>query len=291
MAFQMLEVVDQDDPVPGGDPKHRQEPDQGAKGNHAACEPRRQDAAHQRRRKGEETERCQTPAVKRLLQKYEDDGERQHGEQFEPPAGGAQFLILALQHCVIAKWKRQLLQTRLHVPGNRAEIAAPDVRLHVDPTGASLTPDDIWRRPNTDIGYFSQLDALPGRSVDQHLADRVNAVAGFQRGPHLHVIGASADEDVADLGSGHQRRRGTPDITRLETVALRLVQLHRHLNVRHFDHQLLVQIDEVRNARERRANLLRLVPENIEIRAEDAYDDRLARSGQDLANALLQIGL
>src|SRR4030081_2060464 len=196
----MLEVVDHDDPVAGGDAKHRQETDQRAKGKHATREPRRQDAAHQRRRKGQETERCQTPAVKRLLQKYEYDGERQHTEQFEPPAGGAQFLILALQHRVIAKWKRHLLQARLHVAGDRAEIAAPDIRLHVDATGAGLAPDDIWRRPNADIGYFRQLDALPGRSVDQHLADRVKAVAEFRRGPHLHVVGASTYEDVAALG-------------------------------------------------------------------------------------------
>ena len=31
--------------------------------------------------------------------------------------------------------------------------------------------------------------------------------------------------------------------------------------------------------------------QNVEIRAEDADDDRLASPGQDLANALLQIGL
>src|SRR5258706_11672569 len=197
MAFQVLEVVDHNDAVASGDAEHRQETDQRAKGNHAAREPRRQNTAHQRRRKGQETERCQTPAGKRLLQKYENGGERQHGEQFEPPAGGAQFLILALQHRVIAKWKRQLLQTRLHVPSDRAEIAAPNIRLHVDPTGARLTPDDIWRRLNADIGYLSQLDALSGRGVDKHLADRVNAVAGFRRGPYLHVVGASTDEDVA----------------------------------------------------------------------------------------------
>src|SRR5882672_1170476 len=204
MAFKMLEVVDHDDAVASGDAKHGQETDQRAKGKHAAGKPRGQDATDQRRRKGQETERSQTPAVKRLLQKYEYGGERQHGEQFKPPAGGAQFLILALQHRVIAKWKRQLLQTRLHVAGDRAQIAAPDVRLHVDPTRTRLTPDDIWRRLNADIGNFRQLNTLPGRSVDQHLADRVEAVAEFRRGPHLHVVGASTDEDVADLGSGHQ---------------------------------------------------------------------------------------
>ena len=196
-----------------------------------------------------------------------------------------------MQHRVVTKWKRQLVQTQLHVAGDRAEIAAPDIRLHVDSTGARLALDDIWRRPNANIGYFSQPNALPGRRVDQHLADRVHAVAGFRRRPHLHVVGAAAEEDVADLLSGHEGRGGTPDIARLQTVALCFLQLHRHLNVRYFDHQLLVQVDEIRDISERRANLLRLVPENVEIRAEDADDDRLTCAGQDLANALLQIGL
>src|SRR5262249_29832917 len=140
--------------------------------------------------------------------------------------------------------KRQLLQTRLHVAGNCAEIAALHIRLHVDPTGTRLTLDDIRRRPNADIGYFRQPNALPGRRVDQHLPDRVDAVAGFRRGPHLHVVGAAAEEDVADLLSGHEGRGGTPDIAWLQTVALCFVQLHRHLNVRYFDYQLPVQVDE-----------------------------------------------
>src|SRR6267154_3183682 len=81
------------------------------------------------------------------------------------------------------------------------------------------------------------------------------------------------------------------DLAWLQTVALCFLQLHRHLNVRYFDHQLLVQVDEIRNVRECRADLLRLVPENVEIRAEDTDDDRLAGAGQDLANAFLQIRL
>src|SRR5262245_58519795 len=107
----------------------------------------------------------------------------------------------------------------------------------------------------------------------------------------MHVVGAALDEDVADLLSGHQGRGGAPDIARLQAVTVCLFQVHRHLNVRHFDNQLLVQVDEAWNVRDCRADVLGLVAQYAEIRAEDADDDRLARTGQDFANALLQIGL
>src|SRR5207248_1701859 len=88
-AFEMLEVVDHDDSVARGDAKHRQKTNQRAQRNHASRQPRRQHAADQRRRKGHETERCQPPAFKRLLQKDEDDGEREDGEQLKSPARSA----------------------------------------------------------------------------------------------------------------------------------------------------------------------------------------------------------
>src|SRR5882672_456479 len=291
MALQVLEVVDHDDSIARGDAKHSEETNQRTKGNDAAREPRRQDTADQSRRQSQEAERGETPALERLPQQYEYAGERQYREKLQPLAGAAQLRILSLQDRIIAQWKRHLLQARLHVPGDGGEVAAADIRLHVDPTGACLALDDIWCRLNADIGHARQPDALSGRGVDQHVTDRVDTVAGFWRGPHVHVVGASINEDVADLLSGHQGRGGAPDIARLQPVTPRLLQVKGHLDVRHFDDQLLVQVDEARNIRDCRANFLRLVPKNTEIRAKDAHDDRLSRAGQDLANALLQIGL
>src|SRR5215470_5675072 len=105
MALQVLEVVNHDDSIASGDAKHGEETDQRTKGNDAAREPRRQDTADQSRRKRQETQRGQTPAVERLSQKYENGDECQRGEQLQPSARGAQLRILALQDCVIAEWK------------------------------------------------------------------------------------------------------------------------------------------------------------------------------------------
>src|SRR5262245_63344214 len=113
MALQVLKVVDHDDSIACSDAKHGEEPDQRTKGNDAACEPRRQDTADQSRRKSEETERGQTPAIERLSQKYQYGDERQHGEKSQPLAGGAQLRIFALQDRIIAKWELHLLQARL----------------------------------------------------------------------------------------------------------------------------------------------------------------------------------
>src|SRR5262245_53808721 len=291
MALQVLEVVDHDDSIACGDAEHGEETDQRAKGNDAACEPRCQDAAHQRRRQSQKAERGQTPALERLSQKQEYADERQRGEKLQPLAGSAQLRILALQDRIVAKWELHLLQARLHLRGDSGEVAAADIRLHVDPTGACLALDDVWRRLNADIGHLGQPDALPGRRVDQHVTDRVDAVAGFRGCPHLHIEGASIDEDVADLLSGHQGRGGAPDVARLEAVTCRLFQVHGHLDVRHFDYQLLVQPDETWNIRDGCADVLGLVPQNVEIRAEDADDDRFPGTGQHLAHALLQVRL
>ena len=53
----------------------------------------------------------------------------------------------------------------------------------------------------------------------------------------------------------------------------------------------LCRLIEARDVRECRTDLLGLVPQDVEVRAEDADHDRLPRAGQDLANALLQVGL
>ena len=55
---------------------------------------------------------------------------------------------------------------------------------------------------------------------------------------------------VTDLGTGHQGCGGAPDIARLQAVTPCRFQVHRHLDVRHFDNQLLVQVDEAGDAHE-----------------------------------------
>jgi len=54
LPLEVLEVVDHHDPVPGGDPEHREEADERPERDHPAAEPRREDTPDEGRRQREE---------------------------------------------------------------------------------------------------------------------------------------------------------------------------------------------------------------------------------------------
>ena len=113
----------------------------------------------------------------------------------------------------------------------------------------------------------------------------------FARRPDLHVVGPAAVEDVADLLAGHQRRRGSAHIARLQAVALRRVEFQGDLNLRHFDEKLFVQVDNARDVGHGGAHHFCLVAQHVQVGAEQAHHDGLARTGEHFADALLQVGL
>ncbi len=131
VAFQMLEVVDHDDPVARGDAEHGQEADSASPGKSCrlratppAMPPTR---AEGRVRKLSVASR-QLPNV--CCRSTKIDGERQRRYSTSSScAGGSQLLILALQHRVVAERKRTACPDAPARPGDGGEIAALHIRL------------------------------------------------------------------------------------------------------------------------------------------------------------------
>ena len=107
----------------------------------------------------------------------------------------------------------------------------------------------------------------------------------------MHVVRTTTSEDVADLFALHQRGGRSAHVARLESVALGGGEVHRDLQLRHAFLELHVGIADPVDLRERVSHLVRLAVDEIEIRPEDAHDDRLARAGDHLVDPLVQVRL
>ena len=121
--------------------------------------------------------------------------------------------------------------------------------------------------------------------------DVVEALARFRHAPDLDVVRLAVAEDVADLLPRDQRGRGAADVTRLEPVLLRLLQVDLDRDLWHLRELLDVLLVQAVDAEQQLLDLGRLLPEHVEVVAVDADDDRLAGARQHLPDALLQVGL
>src|SRR3954447_13096423 len=192
---------------------------------------------------------------------------------------------------MIPKRKLDCLQALLHVFRNRSEVASFDTGLNVNPAGLALTFDDIRRRKKLDVCHLVQVDPLTGGRVDQHLCDRVDAVAPLRRGPNLDVVGPTAREDVADFLARYQDGRCTPQISRLQPIAQRFGKSLRNLDVRYIHIDVLFDFVGPLDGCKRLAHELRLLAQHGEIGTENAHHNRLAFPRQNLFDALIQIRL
>ena len=123
-----------------------------------------------------------------------------------------------------------------------------------------LVLDGVRRRSQRHGRDVAEAHVSTGRRVDQEVLDVVDAVAGRGRAPDLHVVGLAVAEDVADLLTGHDRRRGPPDVARLDAVALGLGQVDVDLDLGHVDLELHVLLDDAVDVEQHRLRPLRPSP-------------------------------
>ena len=84
---------------------------------------------------------------------------------------------------------------------------------------------------------------------------------------------------------------GPPDVTGLDPVALGRREVDLHLELGDVLDELDVLLDHAVDVGEDRLDLIGLGPQHVEVRAEDADHDGVARAGQHLADAFLEVGL
>ena len=105
------------------------------------------------------------------------------------------------------------------------------------------------------------------------------------------VVGLAAAEDVADLLAAIMRRRGAAHVARFQAVALRLREVDLDL--------ICGESTGVRRRVARRPSTCEmpsctssaLPVEHVQVLAEDADDDRLARPREHLFDPLVEVGL
>ena len=189
----------------------------------AAAEIRRQHAADQRHRQGQERQHRQPPAPERGLQEQEDR---------RAPATIAEEQQAALRRLALRVLAQQLgvVPERERRPSSSCSSTSRDHRRRdrgpshvgadVDAARELLVLDRRSASARSRTSATSSSRTWPPsacRSAGSRIVGQ--AVARLGRAPHVHVVGLAVAEDVADLLAGHQRRRGPPDVAGLEAVA------------------------------------------------------------------------
>ena len=123
--------------------------------------------------------------------------------------------------------------TLLDIGRRRSPGRALDVGADVDPAGRSSRSIVVGRRRDATSATSAERHPRRRRRVDRQVLDVGQAVARLPGAPHVHVVGLSAVEDVADLLAGDQRRRRPADVAGLQPVALRRLEVDRDLDLRH----------------------------------------------------------
>ena len=158
----------------------------------------------------------------------------------------------------------------------RRELSSREMRLGVGRTLTSATCDIFtWPPPGVSSGR-SRMLCTSCRASGNAPGDDV-----------VHLV---VDVQVADLVAGDDRGRCPADVARLQAVLRGLVEVGLDADVRHVHLELGAQVDDALDPLHRRMHLVGLVAQRLEVRAEDPNGDRLARAGEHLVDALVQVG-
>ncbi len=176
-------------------------------------------------------------------------------------------------------------------PGDRPEVAAAHVGADLEAPREVLALDRVRCRRNAHVGHVRQQDRLAARRVDRKPLDARQARARLGRAPDVDVVRPAAAEDVADLFARDPGAGGAANVAGLHAVALRLGEIDLDLDLRDIRVQLHLRFDETVDALHQPLHLGCLLGEDVEVVAEHADDDCIARAGEHLPDPLLQVGL
>ena len=121
--------------------------------------------------------------------------------------------------------------------------------------------------------------------------DLAEVCARLGSAPHAHVEDPGRVVRIADLLAGDHGRCRAADVTRLQAVAICRRKVDLHVDLGDLGQQLDMEVDDALDLCELLLQLVGLLAQHDQIGAEDADDDRIAGSGQHLADPLLEIGL
>ena len=150
--------------------------------------------------------------------------------------------------------------------------------------------DHVRNGLDADVGDIDEPNLASSGLVDHQVLQIGHAAAALGWAPQLDVVGPAAREKVTGLLTGHQPRCGPSDVAWLEAVPLGRREVDLDLQLRDVVLEVDVVLADAGNITQQPVDLLCFLPKQIEILAEDADRDGVAGSGQDLPDALPQVG-
>src|SRR5512133_1665737 len=118
LTFQVLEVIDQQDPVPSGDAENGEESDQRAERHDSTAEEGCDDATNQGHRQSQEAQQGEAPAAEGGLQQQQDRGTGKHRSHQQYPLSRLSLLPFAEYLRVISLIKLDVLELFLKLPND-----------------------------------------------------------------------------------------------------------------------------------------------------------------------------
>ncbi len=285
-------MADQHDAVARGDAEHRDEPDERAERQHAAREERRRHAADQRERQRQRDQRDEPRRAEVDVQHQQDPEQRQQrraraagsatpraprtrrGPRRGTPPGTCTLASAASMSRATAPRSRP---RTLVVTSMRRDPPSRVISFGVGASATSATASSGTYPP-------------PG-GVDRQPLDGEQVGAHRRHAPDDDVEDLLLLVDLADLRAAQQRRQRLAHLPGRHARDLRRLRPHPHLDLRHERQLLDRQVGDAVDAGQRCARLRRpSCRSSVEIRTEDAHDDRGAGAGQHFLDALAQIG-
>src|SRR3990172_6214268 len=287
----MLIVFDQHDAVACINPQHREESHERTEGDVAATYVRGQHPDHQGGGQGHEGESRQAPVPKGRLQQEENPDRTEHRKDKQVPLGSLTLLELTEHLRVVAEGEADLLESLLDFTRHGAQVAPPHVRLDVYAARGVLAQHHVGGRLHLHLRQIAQPHALVVPPVEQEVDHTLDAVAGLGRAPDVHLDVLPIPPDVAGLLARDEGAGGPPHVSGLDAVPRRGGEIHLDPDLWDFEVEIGVQVDDAVDPGHQRLHLLGLLPQDTQVVTVDTHHDGLAGAGEDLFDALPEVGL
>ena len=142
--------------------------------------------------------------------------------------------------------------------------------------------DHVGDGDDADVGDLLEPHVPTAGRVDEQVLQIGHASQLLGRGPQLHVVGLAGLEEVAGLLARHQPGGRPPDVARLEAVPPGRLEVDLHPDLGDVVLEVHVVLADAGDLLQDGVDLLRLLPEHVQVLAEDADRDGIAGAGQDL---------
>ena len=238
----------------------------------------------------EQDEPCQPPRLELDVEQHDDAEEPHRPEDKDPTQRLLSGGELAEELGMVPQGERQRPDGLLDLPRDPPEITTMDIAGDIQSPRAAFALDLVRRRLDRDLRDVAERHLCAERTVDEKVADSPRIVPQGRGAPHGDRICALPFVDFADRGALQHGAGGAPHVTHSEPEALRRVGAHADRDMGDHHARLDLEIGYARNARHEIGDFLRFGAQLLHVRAEDADHDGSTRPGQDLLDALVQIG-